>query len=61
MRYKNIVTGEIVDEQILICDYNDDFKLEEPDNKNKALLNGGLYLGDTSSGQNSLARNAFHP
>lgn len=27
MRYKNIVTGEIVDEQILICD----FKLEEPD------------------------------
>lgn len=24
MRYKNIVTGEIVDEQILICDYNDD-------------------------------------
>jgi hypothetical protein len=31
MRYKNIVTGEIVDEQILICDYNDDFKLEEPD------------------------------
>lgn len=48
MRYKNIVTGEIVDEQIL-------------NNKNKALLNGGLYLGDTSSGQNSLARNAFHP
>lgn len=31
MRYKNIVTGEIVDEQILICDYNDDFKLEESD------------------------------
>lgn len=31
MRHKNIVTGEIVDEQILICDYNDDFKLEEPD------------------------------
>lgn len=27
MRYKNIVTGEIVDEQILIFD----FKLEEPD------------------------------
>lgn len=44
MRYKNIVTGEIVDEQILICDYNDDFKLLIPSVLNHPPFSGGMIF-----------------